>query len=1656
MKQGIKHILFEISRESEEVFDLVHEESTDGFWLWDLQNKEHIWYSPVFLKTLGFNNKSQKNACLQLGEILHEDDFAFLLDTLKSIKINNGIELPLRYKTLSGSEIKLISKLYVAVLEKDKSRWLIGAHRDSQTLDNILSYRKLQGNAKTLEKEVANRLKTENALKQSEQNYRLLFENNPQPMWVYDLETLNFLQFNEAAIQKYGYTRDEFLQLNIKDIRPPEDIDKLLENINNDEDELSYSGEWRHKTKSGDNFWVEIISHKINYGNRNAKLVLLNDITQRRQAEEELVNSERLLNEAQKITKMGSWNFDFRNDSLIWSDGLYDVFDVDRETFKDTHGSFLGLIDEEDRERALKTSKQTQETGEPFHIIYRITTPKGEKRFIEEYGFAEKDEQGNVVRLFGTAQNVTERLKLQEDSKNAERIFKYSTEMLCMVGFDGYFKAVNPAWNKCLGWSEKELLSKPYINFVHPHDKEKTIKEGDRVLKGEGSAGFENRYVCKDGSQKLLLWNSYVFPKEKVIYAVVSDVTELRKKEQQLKESEKLFKTLFDNAPVSILVHDLITGEVIDANERAWTVYGLKSLKELQENEFWLESPYSFKEAKAKIDEAVREGYTQFEWKSKNVNGEFFWELVTLRPININEDDKILSVAIDITEKKAIEESLKDNELKLRNTNALFEYVIEHANSAVAILDNKLHFVYVSERFKKDFKVQDETIIGRHHYDVFPDLPQKWRDIHARVLQGEILHDDADEYIRENGEEIYTRWECRPWYVSDGQIGGIVLYTAVITEEIFRERELKKLSTAIEQSPASILITDITGTIEYVNPAFTNLTGYTLEEAKDNTPRILKSGKQSDEFYEELWGTITSGKVWRGELYNVKKNGDFYWERATISPVFDGKGNIINYLAIKEDITDHKKTQVQLYESEFRLKTLSDNLPDGFVYEINSGTDDSIRKIEYISAGVEKLFGITAEQAMADPMSIYGKFFEEDAIKHATLEAECFRTMSNLASQIRFYGPDGETRWLLAYSSPRKTDNGEVVWDGIAMDITHQKEIEQKIKESEQKFKIVSENTYHWEFWEREDGSFIYNSPSCERITGYAVTEFEDPELLIQIIHPDDRKHYKEHRLKTWEDPGPDYCSFRIYHKNGDLRYIEHVCQPVFNEKGEFIGIRGTNIDITERKKIEQRLIESEKRFREIFETLPVISVQGYDCNRKVIYWNKASEELYGYTRGEAMGQKLEDLIIPEEMRVDVIDNINNWVEHNIAIPSSELTLKKKDGSKVYVYSNHVMLKNLKDEYELFCIDVDFTELRKKSEEIKESELYHRSLLQTIPDMIFVISSNGKYLDYKITNKDSLLTAPKNFINKKVSQVIPKEAAGKQIKAIRESLKTGNTITFDYSVHIDGQEQFFNAKTAAFGEDKVIVTVRDITDYQKNLVRVKELLEVEEKQNESLREFTHIVSHNLRVHTANMSGVMSFMETEEPDLYENQMVQMLKVSADNLEETIQDLNDVLNIRESKNLKFENINLKKTVSGVVSQKEKTAGKKGIRIIAEIDSTIYLEVIPSYLDTILMHLVSNSIKYASPERKPYVKITASVENTEVRIQVADNGLGIDLEKHRDKLFGMYKKFHDKESKGLGLYIVKNQVEVMGGRIEVESEVNVGTRISVILPQNVLQNE
>lgn len=140
------------------------------------------------------------------------------------------------------------------------------------------------------------------------------------------------------------------------------------------------------------------------------------------------------------------------------------------------------------------------------------------------------------------------------------------------------------------------------------------------------------------------------------------------------------------------------------------------------------------------------------------------------------------SISAQAMQMAAAYERLRESDEELSWWPTLMHYVVEHDLTAIAILDTDLHFMMVSRRFLEDYRVSEDKVIGRHHYDVFPDIPQKWREVHQRALQGEISRSESDSFERADGRTDYTRWECRPWYRADGSVGGIILYTEVLTD----------------------------------------------------------------------------------------------------------------------------------------------------------------------------------------------------------------------------------------------------------------------------------------------------------------------------------------------------------------------------------------------------------------------------------------------------------------------------------------------------------------------------------------------------------------------------------------------------------------------------------------------------------------------------------------------------------------------------------------------------------------------------------------------------------------------------------------------------------------------------------------------------------
>ncbi len=172
------------------------------------------------------------------------------------------------------------------------------------------------------------------------------------------------------------------------------------------------------------------------------------------------------------------------------------------------------------------------------------------------------------------------------------------------------------------------------------------------------------------------------------------------------------------------------------------------------------------------------------------------------------------------------------------------------------------------------------------------------------------------------------------------------------------EDRVRQLSRAVEQNPASIVITDLSGAIEYVNPKFTEVTGYSFEEVRGQNPRLLKSGEMPPDQYRQLWETISNGGEWHGEFHNQRKDGALFWEQASISPIMDAAGRITHYVAVKEDITEWKRVEAALRDSEERHRHLMETTSD-WIWEI-----DANNRYTYASPKVAELLGYSPQEIL--------------------------------------------------------------------------------------------------------------------------------------------------------------------------------------------------------------------------------------------------------------------------------------------------------------------------------------------------------------------------------------------------------------------------------------------------------------------------------------------------------------------------------------------------------------------------------------------------------------------------------------------------------------------------------------------------------------------
>lgn len=371
----------------------------------------------------------------------------------------------------------------------------------------------------------------------NERYYRMLFEHNPHPMWVYDKKTLRFLSVNEAAVRQYGYTREEFLQMTIADIRPPEDVEALRQCVAESPAGFMNAGFWRHQRKDGSLITVEVYSNVFESPGTEGELVLALDVTERMRAEAGLREREALLALAQDIGKIGTWIVDLPTGRLTWSEQTLRIFGVSAENFGGRFEDFIAMVLTEDLPRFEAFRAAMESSNEPAEIEYRIRRTDGARRWLFERAQLERDASGEPTRRVGMVMDITEEKQAERKLQLLAAALNQAADPVFITDKDAVVEWVNQAFEKVTGYTSKEAVGRPVGQLMNSgrHDAAFFKNMWDTLFAGEIWGGEIINRNCEGEEIPFHLTITPVEAKERDhvhFISILRDLREAKRREQ--------------------------------------------------------------------------------------------------------------------------------------------------------------------------------------------------------------------------------------------------------------------------------------------------------------------------------------------------------------------------------------------------------------------------------------------------------------------------------------------------------------------------------------------------------------------------------------------------------------------------------------------------------------------------------------------------------------------------------------------------------------------------------------------------------------------------------------------------------------------------------------------------------------------------------------------------------------------------------------------------------------------------------------------------------------------------------------------------------------------------------------------------------------------
>jgi PAS domain S-box-containing protein len=606
----------------------------------------------------------------------------------------------------------------------------------------------------------------------------------------------------------------------------------------------------------------------------------------------------------------------------------------------------------------------------------------------------------------------------------------------------------------------------------------------------------------------------------------------------------------------------------------------------------------------------------------------------------------------------------------------------------------------------------------------------------------------------------------------------------------------------VEQSLNLVVFMDADGAIEYVNPRFCDLTGYSAAEVTGR--RIHELGELPQEQAAEIWMTVSRGEPWRGEFQARNKDGDAYWVYSCISPITSPAGVVTNYLAVNLDITERKSIEATLEENESRLRAIAETNRE-VIWAADIAT-----VVTYASPAVEAVLGYRAEDLLGQPCL---SLLHPDDLAAYSGEFQSYVTESLGWTNVvtRWRHADGSWRHIESSSAPIVDEAGVVTgFQGSCRDVTDRVEAGRALRESEERFRSLTENLSDVISVVDSNGTIVYQSPSIERVLGYTAQERVGTKSF-DYVHPDDESaaRAKFAEMMTSAPGTVGSLSLRARHKDGSWRYLDSTV-TVTVDPGGLPQVVVTSRDVTERRNAEADLQESEERFRALAATTTaaIFIFKG----PRVSYANPAAESITGYTSSELRGLNFWDIL-----HADIQESIEGTT---ISAKPQQVKIRRKDGAVRWVeYTTGFV--NLSGRRLVLGTAFDVTERVVAEEALRESEASKQALLAAIPDLIFRQDRDGRYLEFVPGRFQPLLT-PDLFIGKLMSDVLPSEVSDPAMAAFERVLASGCPETMEYDLTVAGEARTFEARMVPCAPDQVLSLVRDVTERKRMEAALRE------------------------------------------------------------------------------------------------------------------------------------------------------------------------------------------------------------------------------------------